>query len=372
MRLLFVYRGRSTPSGGHKQIRFMVSLLNELGVESFLLLDGSTEDDHLYECSVPRAPFLLSDARHSLRSSDVIVFPEIRLEYYLGLTRAWACRKAVNNQNGFYALEQRPPGGYRQNGVEFALANTPFVGSLTNEVLGIGSEQIFVVPHWVVRGPFVGDDATRLPRRLGICFMPRKLPDLVQSVRTVVSRVEPDVPWEGIHGVPEHVVAQRLRSHSILFSTQDREGCPLPALEAMCCGCLVAGYGGLGPFPHPYANEENGLWAADRSVDQATSQVLRAIRLVRENGPQLLRYLNAGRNTVEAYTKDAVKRALADMVSVVAERAYDQRPVVPRRLDLRSRLHARRILLEHRRHALLTSAKDWLMHMIPQKVHVGD
>src|SRR5439155_243529 len=173
MRLYFVYRGRSTPSGGHKQLRLAVQLLNETGVEAFLLPDGPTQDDHLYQVDVPRAEFGLEEAEDRVGAKDILIAPEVGLHRFFRLTKDWRCRKA-----------------------------------------------------------------------------------------------EPQVPWVEIDNVPEAEVARRFRQHAIFFATQDQEGCPMPALEAMTCNCVVTGYAGTQAFPHPYATPANGLWAPDRSVRQ--------------------------------------------------------------------------------------------------------
>src|SRR5262245_45446986 len=121
MRFYFVYRGRGTPSGGHKQCRLMVSLLRELGQDAWLLLDGTTSDGPLYNVQVPEAPFLFEEAGRHLNEDDAVVMPEANIGRYLPTAAAWKCRKAVNNQNAFYALQSRPVGGYGRNGIEFAI-----------------------------------------------------------------------------------------------------------------------------------------------------------------------------------------------------------------------------------------------------------
>src|SRR5579875_3489018 len=101
MNIYFVYPGRSTASGGHKQIRLMASILNELGIPTSLLLDGSTADSHLYDVAVPVARFDIDHADRYLSDRDLVFFPEGRVANYLRSSRSWKCRKAVINQNGF-------------------------------------------------------------------------------------------------------------------------------------------------------------------------------------------------------------------------------------------------------------------------------
>ena len=192
MRWFFVYRGRATPSGGHKQIRLMVYLLRELGMDARLLLDGPTYDDALYDVAVPKAPFDFHSARQHLSRNDILVLPESRLREYLELTRFWTCRKAVNNQNAFYALKNRPRPAKRLADVEFAIANTRFIASLSEKLFHLESTRIFHVPCWITRGPF--EPAIDFSRReLAICYMPRKLPNHALQVRRVMERVRSDI-----------------------------------------------------------------------------------------------------------------------------------------------------------------------------------
>lgn len=367
MRLYFVYRGRTTPSGGHKQARLMVSLLNEMGKDASLLLDGATGDERLYRVEVPVAPFPFEAAGSRLGADDVLIFPEARLRDYLCAAGPWACRKAVLNQNGFFALAGRPPGRYSRHGIEFAITISPYIASVTRDYLGLEGGRIFYVPHWVVRGPFEEGFPPGAPRELSVGFMPRKLPELAERVRRIVAGHAPDVPWVEIDGVPEEEVARRFRSIPIFFSTQDREGCPLPALEAMSCGCVVAGYRGTAAFPHPYASPRNGFWAPDRSIYPAARQVLRAIEMVRGGGAPLEALRARGLETSRGYTKEAVLRALATMIEVVERRDYRRRDpgLIP--LGWRGHLFARNQLLGRRVEGWRSEARDWFSGRTPAR-----
>ncbi len=352
MNIYFVYPGRSTASGGHKQIRLMASILNELGIPTSLLLDGSTADSHLYDVAVPVARFDIDHADRYLSDRDLVFFPEGRVANYLRSSRSWKCRKAVINQNGFYTLQNRLPRDYSSNEIEIVIAIAPYVAMVSHFFLSIDSSRIFHVPPWVIRPPFDIIASGSRSRELAICYMPRKLPDHVSQVKDLVQRAEPRVPWVEIDGVPETTVSQRFSNNAIFFSTQDHEGCPLPALEAMCRGCVVAGYAGTRFLPHPYATADNGFWAPDRSIREAAAQVLRAIRFVRAGGTALERLLSAGRATAERFTKAEVVRALQPVVRAVTTRSYySEKPAIPD-FDWQTRLRIRRLILEHR-------CRDW-------------
>jgi hypothetical protein len=54
----------------------MASLVNAVGGQAFLLQDGPTSDDRLYDVQVPSVPFVLADARSQVMPDDVLIFPE--------------------------------------------------------------------------------------------------------------------------------------------------------------------------------------------------------------------------------------------------------------------------------------------------------
>jgi hypothetical protein len=344
MRWLYIYKGRATPSGGHKQVRLMASLVNAVGGQAFLLQDGATSDDRLYDVQVPTIPFSLADARGHVMPDDVLIFPEVNLEHYLQLTNEWVCRKAVNNQNGFYALEHRPRGGYRRRGIEFVLANAEYVAALTHRMLGLPPERVLRVPHWIDRPPFGGQAPALGERPLRVCYMPRKLPDHIAEVRRLTERDTVDFEWMALDNMPEGEVADALRSCRIFLSTQDREGCPLPALEAMSSGAIVVGYKGTAHFRHPYADATNGYWADDRQPGGAALQLRQALQDVRRPGASIEAMIAAGKRTVARFGREPVVQALRVAVDVVQHQTYEsgQRPVA--RLGWRGTLSAAAIM----------------------------
>jgi hypothetical protein len=356
MRWFYYYPTFNKPSGGNKQLRLMASLLPGLGVEAFLLRDrkffadgpGAFDDNTFYGVDVPVADFPFEEGGSHLRPDDVLLLPEVCLERSLSVCRDWMCRLAVNNQNGFYGLRYGPPAPTCRRSFEFVIANAPYVASLCKDFLGIAPQRIFHVPHWVVRPPFEIEER-QSTREAAVCYMPRKLPDVVSAVRQKVQQTHPDVRWVEIDGVPEPEVARRYRQNSIFFAAQDLEGCPLTALEAMTCGCLIAGFPGTARFVHPYATPANGLWAADRDVDQAAAAVGKAIDIVRAGGEKYKSYLAAGRETVRRFTKQAVLSALAELVEHVRDRNYLARTNMVAGLGWRGQLCAYRLLYDYDR-----------------------
>lgn len=343
------------PAGGMKQIRLTAVLLAELGVPTFLLRDqsyfapgGGFDDNVYYGISVPEAEFSFQQAGARLGPEDVLVLPEMLLVETLPVCRGWKCRIALNNQNGFYALRYRPHTTAAARQIEFAIANAPYVAALCKDFLGVDEKRIFTVPHWIVRPPF-GLREPEADRALAVCYMPRKLPGVVRAIRELVERSHPDVPWVEIDGLPEDQVALRFRANRIFFAAHETEGCPMPALEAMACGCLTAGFPGTAGFAHPYASPTNGIWAPDGDAPAAAEAVRLAIEVARTGGQRYEMYVAAGRETALRFAREPVREALAAMIEAVAARAYTARKTSVPSLAWKERLFAYRILYNHDR-----------------------
>lgn len=345
MRFLFVYPHHTKAAGGMKQARLMVSRLVALRVDAQLLMERPDCDDtSIYEIPVPVAPVEFGNAANFVSQNDVVIVPEHRLEKWLSVIRNWPCRRAVNNQNGYFALDYRQWAIERRFGVEFVIANSPTVAQISSRFLGIAAQRVFYVPHLVTIAPFTLPETPQITGQLAVAYMPRKCPEQTVAIREGVRRLCPNVPWVEIDGVSTSVVAERLIECRIFLSTQMREGCPLPSLEAMTRGCLIAGYAGTPGYPHPYANSSNGLWSRDGDVNDAIAKVTQAIHIAAENGPTAARYAMAAHDTASLFSMDAVDTALKDMLQTVIPQTYQHRQIDWGNLPTKSKLTAYRHL----------------------------
>ncbi len=324
MRFFFLKIAYAKPSGGHKQIRLLASALNASEVTAALLfVEGNPADDWTFGVEVPLAPFTIEEAPTALCSEDVVVFPESNIDRYLKIIESWPCRKVVLCQNGYYALASRPRGGYPRHKINLVVATSSYIAALARTALGMPARSILHLPCWVYRAPFLPPPPAS-PRNLDtICYMPRKLPEHARKIRAEVARSQPKVRWVEIVDASEEAVAATFHSCGIFLSTQDREGFGLPALEAMSCGCLVAGYPGTGHFPHPYASPENGFWAPDRSVAAAARQVGQALEVVREQGDELQRRRSVGQSAAARYSWEPFKRGVDRLIAASRGLPFD-------------------------------------------------
>ncbi len=308
----------------------LVSLFAELGIETELLRDlayfhGDGWDDALfYQIPVPTAPVPFEKARDYVRPDDVLIVSEYRMKQSLDICANWPVRIAVYNQNGFLSLRDSPATSVYRQRIEFAIVIANYIGGLTQHIHGFPPERIFFVPICVHRPPF--DLPPELPnRQLAIAYMPRKVSQISAKVRQLVEQIHPDVPWIPIDGVPEQKVSDLLRANKIFFAAQDREGCALPALEAMGSRTLVCGYTGTGEFRSQYATPNNGLWAPDRHIPAAVKAVSKAISIVRANSAEYQALLKAGEQTILQFSKQTALEAQRELLQVVSTQGYVQR-----------------------------------------------
>lgn len=77
-----------------------------------------------------------------------------------------------------------------------------------------------------------------------VAVMPRKGEAVYRAVREAI----PHATFVPIDGLGERETAERLKSADVFLAISDREALGLPPLEAMCAGCAVVGFPGVGGF----------------------------------------------------------------------------------------------------------------------------
>jgi glycosyltransferase involved in cell wall biosynthesis len=350
MRFFFHYVSSAQPSGGRKQIRLQSQLLQELGVDVLILRESGVsrekshfDDDIFYNLPVKEAPYNFDEAETHLSAEDILILPEANLGNLLAKAKNYPARIGVNNQNGFYAMYTRPRQAALTSRIEFSMACSPFAAITSHHCYGLDWRNIFNTPYWMVRPPFELRPITLLSE-LSVCYMPRKIAPISHEVMDRVKSYYPSVPWIAIDNIPEDDVAATLRGNKIFFSAQDQEGFGMPALEAMICGCLVAGFGGTRQFPHPYVKEGNGVWAQDLNIDAAVKAVCEAIKLAQENGTQYRQIIANAQATAAQFNREEASRALKEMLDVVSNQSYGRRRVHPTRLGMIGRLQLTRLM----------------------------
>lgn len=171
--------------------------------------------------------------------------------------------------------------------------------------------------------------------KVRIAWMPRKNKNLASQIRAIfearLSKNGNRLPeWIAIDNLSPADVGETMRHSDIFLITGFPEGCPLPPLEAMACGCIVAGFTGIGGWDYmrqgypeawePYFNlpqttwGQNGffvpdgdVWGASKVLEEAYNSLFSDLSLqLRKAGFETAAYYNA------AHQRDQVLSLWAD------------------------------------------------------------
>lgn len=333
-------------AGGVTVLRRMAAFLAASGREAFLVpreMQGQGPGWAPSESFV-EAPVVPWD-KLALTPGDLWVVPEGWVNALTpGLNAGARCLVYV--QNWAYLLSALPEGAsWRKLPVDFVAVSDPvarFVAATTGReapILRPGIDtDLFCAPD---RKPDVSGGG-----KVRIAFMPRKNKALAKQIRETYSALDEELAartqWLEIAGLTAQGVAEALQSAHIFLATGFPEGCPLPPLEAMSCGCLCVGYMGFGGAdymrqalpqtlttgadPAPYqpwwpmrdvpwggAGYGNGLWSADADILGAALHLQTAAGWFVENSPQLAPTLENARATAAAYSLDAQRGSVLDL-----------------------------------------------------------
>lgn len=336
MRTFFFLPPVRQAAGGVTVIRRMASFLARSGREVFLVpreIPGEGQGWTPSEAFVdaPVRPW----ERLDLTASDLWVTPEGWVNALSpGLNAGARCLVYV--QNWAYLLSALPEGvSWRRLPAEFLAVSDPvarFVQATTGRtapVLRPGIDlNLFAAPE---RKP---DPA----QGVRIAWMSRKNKALAKQIRETFEALDENLSarcrWTEIAGMTADQVAQALQGAHIFLATGFPEGCPLPPLEAMACGCLPVGYMGFGGAdymrqalppdldPAPFAPwwplrdvpwAGNGLWSVDADILGAARHLETAARWFLEGDPNLSPALQNARATAASYSLDAQRQATLDL-----------------------------------------------------------
>jgi len=314
----------SKPTGGVTVLRRMADILHQAGHEAYLVAreKGSWRPEGLADA----APVLEWEAL-KLTGSDAWVVPEGWINALApGLYASAQCFSYV--QNWAYLFSSMPDGvDWHSLPVEFLAVSDPvsrFVKETTCKdapILRPGIDlSVFRMPDAKPGG------------RVRVAYMPRKNKALVEQIKAIHQHRcgGSQVDWVPIDGMDANGVAETLRASHIFLVTGFPEGCPLPPLEAMACGCLPVGFTGFGGWDYmrqiqaaprhtpwiplrevPWGG--NGLWCADSDVLDAALCLDDAVRMFQDKDPALVAALAAGQKTANAYSLEAQRTAVLDL-----------------------------------------------------------
>ena len=299
-RILYLCPDLTHPSGGVAAIYEHVRILTRHGYPAFVL---HFERDAPDPFAGPPAPMLSLAPGFRFSLDDTLVVPEGCL--FGQLRDLKGLRMIAFVQSVLYAFEG--PGEWAiWEDLDFAgaVCCSALTAAFARDTLGVPDAR--VIPNAV--DPALFAPGGKAP---SIACMPRKQPVELRFLRRAFALRNPawrDIPWIELEGMTREEVGRALSGAAVFLSTCLYEGFGLPALEAMACGCLVAGFHGYGGLE--YARPENGLWRPQGDLMEALSALERAVALHLEDGPEAEALRRAALATAGAYSPARQEAAL--------------------------------------------------------------
>jgi glycosyltransferase involved in cell wall biosynthesis len=300
-RVIFISAPFDFPSGGVATIYRHAEVLAEHGISAFVALTEKPKVDFYGS----RAPLIVHGGRIREQPGDVLVVPE----GFTSLVRATGSsrvKRIMFCQNQYYpAFTDNPRLGFAEFGVQGLIASSEAVRSFFGDVYGLTDVPLI---------PYAIDTAVAFPapvKRRQIAFMPRKLPQDAEFILNVFQRRHvryANVPWVAIDNVTQKESVAILAESQIFLSLSHRESFGLPPLEAMACGCLVAGYHGDGG--REYMTTENGWWAETGDWKSCADGLAAALDALHSDGNALTARRAAMTATVNRYSPASMESAL--------------------------------------------------------------
>jgi hypothetical protein len=209
-------------------------------------------------------------------------------------------------QNQYYLpFTENPRAGISEFGVNDIVVSSVTLQKFFRDVYGISD--LSLLPCAIDPERFAAADH----KRRQIAFMPRKLPGEAKFIAATFTRRFPryaEIPWVAINGVTQAESARVMGQSALFLSLSHRESLGLPPLEALACGCLVAGYHGDGG--REYMTSENGWWAGTGDWKACVDGLAAAVELFDRGGAELGTRRQAAAQTMEQYSPGRLESAL--------------------------------------------------------------
>lgn len=286
-------------TGGIKVAFQHVEMLVEAGFDSVIASPDAQRPDW-FETKVAVIAF------DAIRADDVLVFPENNPNFIAPFASSGQ-PKVVFCQNAHMAGQGL---GGRLSYAEFGVTHIMcpsmnVVRFCTQRFPGL---KLGYTPFFIDHSRFAFNPS----KTLQIAVIPRKRMMEFAEIADLLRARYPEhgsLPWIYLHGVSENDVAASMARSAIFLSLARLEAHSMTKLEAMACGCVVAGFTGVFGGDDS-ATSRNGFWAAEDDVEGATEQLARAIGLVKAGGESHRMMVEEGRMTALQYSREASARYL--------------------------------------------------------------
>jgi len=312
-RILFVCPDLDQPAGGIKQIYRQVDVLNQLGLNAYVLhghknfrvtwFNNKTPvlwDYRVTKIDAVKSKLTIRSFMRGIRTfkfkkhakaileitnKDIVVLPEF---YGKDLEEAFKDFKTViYNQNCYYSFR-----GYNTtNNIDNSIYNQDRLKAVivasedaTKYLNTFLAKPLFRVKYGIDSSIFKYNKN----KKKQIAYMPRKLwEDAIQVFNIMhYNNIFKDWNIVPISGLNEAEVARILGESAIFLSFNHREGFGMPPAEAMACGCVVVGYKGQGgteifkpDFSYP---------VQDRNITTFVTTLTNVIQLFEEDKSKFL------------------------------------------------------------------------------------
>lgn len=247
MRTFFYMPPLKTITGGMYVIADMARQLLDAGWQSALVVNSSSQFQNVNWANLPQIPI----DTLKLEPDDRWFVPEGWPNALIhGLQAKAQC--CVYVQNWAFLLGQLPPGvTWNQLPLRMISVSDP-VALFIYETTSITAP---IIRPAIDSSIFFPDSSKKIDKKIRIAWMPRKNKGLAKQIQQAwASRAcafsLPECEWVEIQGCSREGVAKILRECDVFLATGFPEGCALPPLEAMACGCLLAGFAGMGDWDY--------------------------------------------------------------------------------------------------------------------------
>lgn len=302
-RLLYYAFPTGGLTGGHKMIVRHVETLRELGFDAHYVTGPQNVLPAYFEHNVQPLTDLVT------RGDDVVVLPDdapdsLRLMPALGLKAVVLSQSVyLSAARSYDAIETFPSDRFPP----FIAVGQRLAATIRRAWPGT---QVELVPCFVDERVFRPGAA----RDNAAVYSPHKRPLEASAIRAFLPRFHPRhaaLPWRRLEKASERQVARTLGASTLFLSLSRLESVGMMPLEAMACGCVVAGFTGVGG--QEFATASNGFWVPEDDCCAAADAVAEAADLVATGGAPLKRRLEAGYETARQWSYANFRVALEEV-----------------------------------------------------------